>query len=81
VCACLCKTGCRCEFVPPPPLVIGVWDLVNRVCRTVAHPFEEVEGVMGVLGVRVMEEATMAGRTSGSPMAERVQWIVGILGE
>jgi hypothetical protein len=35
---------------------------------------------MGVLGVRVMEEATMAGRTSGSPMAERVQWIVGILG-
>jgi hypothetical protein len=27
-----------------------------------------------------MEEAAMTGRTSGSPMAERVQQIVGILG-
>jgi hypothetical protein len=24
----------------------------TNVCRTIAHPFDEVEGVMGVLGVR-----------------------------
>jgi hypothetical protein len=52
VCACLCKSRRGREFVPPPPPVVGVWDLVNRVCRTVAHPFDDVEGVMGVLGVR-----------------------------
>jgi hypothetical protein len=51
-CVCGCRHGHERECVPSLPLGGEGYNLVRDVCRDVAHPFDEVDGVLGESGVR-----------------------------
>jgi hypothetical protein len=61
--------GCYREFVPLPLLVYGIWDIIDCMCMTIVHLFDEVEGIVESVVcaelIRV-KEATMTRSNSGS---------------